>query len=251
MYCPYWYGSTRPSTWYREQGSNGLKIKYSRDFGRGEWAETTTGLAIIEASYTRMLGYDLFQGISLAPQGDHRALRSPIDVASRITEPAIFCVMSNGFTCGDWKELSQGKWSQKNGYQTIKLNYPPNPIQLQREAEGDFGASLVDERNPTYSNASSIACMIIWPSSQVAESPYISHYFEGDLDAASEDYILRWSTHPTSDGSRSVNEVHTMKLSHHGKTTRLSSIRRGLIMNQGQKALHRCGYYPLGNPLLL
>lgn len=135
----------------------------------------------------------------------------------------MFCIMSRNLTCGDVQELSRGKWSQHGGYKTVELDYSQTPIQLQRKAEGDFGASLIDEHNPTDPNSSSIACMIIWPSGKAAYAPYISHYFVGDLDGAREDYILRWSTHPTNNGNRLANEVQTMKLCHHGKTAYLSS----------------------------
>ena len=74
------------------------------------------------------------------------------------------------------------------------------------------GVGVIDENKPgTPTNKSSIACMIIWPSTP----PRLSHYFAGDLHWQEEKTIMAWTG---TTGKRDVlgGSVSSMKFSHHG-----------------------------------
>jgi hypothetical protein len=76
---------------------------------------------------------------------------------------------------------------------------------------------IINEHGPgTPKNASSIACMIMWPpDGETSHTPVISHFFAGDLWWSTEQDLYLWTG---LKGDRTNNDgwIPTIKLSHHG-----------------------------------
>lgn len=106
------------------------------------------------------------------------------------------------------------------------------------------GVGVVDETgNGTPKNASSIACMIMWPQSGGAV-PRISHYFAGDLHWNQEEKIINWTAITAADRSTPGHYVASVKLSHHGakSSTPVSMLKKwgplNLVASVGEKNGH-------------